>query len=69
MSNAAEPRKSTEYQMAKRIKRRAEEKPKKGAVARPDWVEFRSGYHGQGTHRDKSKYTRKDKHKGTRNDE
>jgi hypothetical protein len=32
-------------------------------VARPDWAAFRAAYHGQGAHSDKSKYTRKLKHK------
>lgn len=32
-------------------------------VARPDWAQFRTGYHGQGPHRDASKYQRKPKHK------
>jgi hypothetical protein len=54
--------------MAKRIKRRATEKPKKGSVVRPDWAQFQTSYHGQGAHRDKSKYTRKEKHPQRDND-
>jgi hypothetical protein len=32
-------------------------------VARKDWARFKASNHGQGPHRDKSKYTRKSKHK------
>ena len=32
-------------------------------VARPDWAQFRVGYHGRGPHRDMSVYCRKQKHK------
>ena len=49
--------------MAKKIKRRKTDKPKKAAVARPEWAKFKTSYHGQGAHRDESVYTRKVKHR------
>lgn len=44
--------------MAKR-----KQKLKKTGVARREWAEFTASNHGQGAHQDKSRYTRKRKHK------
>jgi hypothetical protein len=33
------------------------------ALAHPQWAKFRTAYHGQGAHVDKSRYNRKHKHK------
>lgn len=38
------------------------EKARKISLARKDWAKFKASNHGQGPHRDKSKYTRKPKH-------
>ena len=37
------------------------EKSRMIAIARKDWAKFKASNHGQGSHRDKSKYTRKAK--------
>jgi hypothetical protein len=36
---------------------------KQGKGPGKGWAQFKAGYKGQGAHRDKSKYTRKQKHK------
>ena len=47
---------------------RKKKKPRRTSVARPDWAQFCTAWHGKGAHRDKSKYTRKTKHKGQGNE-
>lgn len=41
--------------------RKNNEKARKISIARKDWAKFKTSNHGQGPHRDKSKYTRKPK--------
>lgn len=55
---------ATDIEMARKKHKKKRPAPVDPAkVARPDWAQFRIGYHGRGAHRDKTLYSRKSKHK------
>jgi len=43
--------------------KKTEKRKRQAGIARPEWARFCTSYHGQGAHRNKKAYRRREKHR------